>query len=186
MAQSKSQRIVALTLASVFLLTTFATAFYVVYEINSEDAVFISEPTTTANPTTNNQTETPPVQDDTPAQTLQNFTPGITVAELRFEDEVVGDGDEVQVGDTVTIHYTGALASDGTVFDSSVARGEPATFPLGNLIQGWQEGIPGMKVGGKRRLFIPAAQGYGAQGSGASIPPNADLVFDIELFETAR
>ena len=118
--------------------------------------------------------------------TIANFTGPVTVDELRFDDEVVGDGDVVQAGDTVTIQYTGALASDGSVFDSSVGRGEPATFPLDNLIQGWQEGIPGMKVGGKRRLFIPAAKGYGEAGSGASIPPNSDLIFDIELINTTR
>jgi FKBP-type peptidyl-prolyl cis-trans isomerase len=114
---------------------------------------------------------------------LQNFTGPLSIDELRWDDLVLGTGAAVLPGATVTIHYTGALASDGTIFDSSL-RGEnpqPATFPLDMLIAGWQKGIPGMKAGGTRRLFIPAELGYGASGAG-SIPPNADLVFDIELF----
>jgi len=107
------------------------------------------------------------------------------VPTLRFDDTAVGNGETVQSGDTITIQYTGALASNGTVFDSS-RTGNPAKFPLSNLIIGWQEGIPGMKVGGTRRLFIPAAQGYGASGSGSLIPPNSDLIFDIELLATER
>ena len=83
-------------------------------------------------------------------------------------------------GATVKVHYRGTL-EDGTQFDSSYDRGEPITFPLGNLIQGWQIGIPGMKVGGKRRLEIPYSLGYGERGAPPSIPPRANLVFDIEL-----
>lgn len=116
---------------------------------------------------------------------LQDFSGLITIDELRWDDTTLGSGAVVQPGATVTIHYTGGLASDGTIFDSSL-RGDnpqPATFPLDMLIAGWQKGIPGMKVGGKRRLYIPSELGYGDSGAG-SIPPNADLVFDIELFAT--
>lgn len=102
-----------------------------------------------------------------------------------IEDVTVGTGEEAIAHDTVTIHYRGELM-DGTEFDSSHKRGKPATFPLDNLIKGWQEGIPGMKVGGKRRLTIPPELGYGARGSPPVIPPNATLVFEIELFGTKR
>lgn len=112
---------------------------------------------------------------------LVGFEPVASVDSLQKIDTVVGTGDEVKPGDTVTAHYTGALAKDGTIFDTSVDRGQPATFPLSGVIAGWQEGVPGMKVGGKRRLLIPAAQAYGEQGSPPSIGPNEPLVFDIEL-----
>lgn len=112
---------------------------------------------------------------------LAGFEPVATVPELVIVDIVVGDGDEVLAGDTVTAHYTGALCSDGTIFQSSHDTGSPATFPLGHVIDGWQKGVPGMKVGGTRRLTIPAAQAYGASSPSPSIPANSDLVFDIEL-----
>ncbi|MEQ8845533.1 MAG: FKBP-type peptidyl-prolyl cis-trans isomerase [Phycisphaerales bacterium] len=101
---------------------------------------------------------------------------------LVAEDIEVGDGAECPHGATVKVHYRGTL-EDGTQFDSSYDRGEPITFPLGNLIQGWQIGIPGMKVGGKRRLEIPYSLGYGERGAPPSIPPRANLVFDIELLD---
>lgn len=103
------------------------------------------------------------------------------VASLQTVDEVVGTGAEAKAGDTITVHYKGTLAQSGVKFDSSYDRGEPITFPLTGVIEGWQKGIPGMKVGGKRRLIIPSSMGYGAQGSGSTIPPNSDLVFEVEL-----
>lgn len=102
------------------------------------------------------------------------------VSDLVIEDVVVGTGEECPAGAVVRVHYRGALM-DGTEFDSSYKRGEPIEFPLGNLIKGWQEGIPGMKVGGKRKLTIPYMLGYGIHGAPPSIPPKADLVFEIEL-----
>lgn len=111
------------------------------------------------------------------------FLPDGQVAELVTEDLAVGTGQAAAADDTVTVHYTGWLASDGTIFDSSHLRGEPATFPLTGVIAGWTEGIPGMKIGGKRRLVIPADMAYGPAGSGAIIGPNADLVFEVELIE---
>ncbi|MFG0285371.1 MAG: FKBP-type peptidyl-prolyl cis-trans isomerase [Phycisphaerales bacterium JB039] len=101
---------------------------------------------------------------------------------LVIEDLVIGEGSEVPPGATVTIDYVGRL-TDGTEFDSSYRRGEPATFPLGRLIEGWQKGIPGMKPGGKRRLLIPYQMGYGERGAPPAIPPRADLVFEIELHD---
>jgi FKBP-type peptidyl-prolyl cis-trans isomerase len=105
---------------------------------------------------------------------------------LKYDDTKVGTGAEAVSGKTVDVHYTGWLntkGQKGTKFDSSVDRGEAFTFPLGAgmVIQGWDQGVAGMKVGGKRTLYIPADLGYGARGAGAAIPPNADLIFDVEL-----
>jgi FKBP-type peptidyl-prolyl cis-trans isomerase len=112
---------------------------------------------------------------------LSGFEPVASVQQLEILDTVPGTGDEVQPGATVTAHYTGALCVDGTIFQSSHDRGEPVTFPLDHVIEGWQKGVPGMKVGGTRRLLIPAAQAYGTQSPAPNIPANSDLVFDIEL-----
>lgn len=113
---------------------------------------------------------------------LENFTPTATVGTLQKIDLQVGTGDEVKPGDTVTAHYTGAVAVTGIIFQSSLDRGQPIPFSLDQVIQGWTEGVPGMKVGGKRRLLIPANLAYGANPpAGSNIPANADLVFDIEL-----
>lgn len=106
----------------------------------------------------------------------------VTLTDLRFVDTVVGSGEQAESGRTVTVHYTGWLA-DGTMFDSSLGAGAPMSVPLGQkrLIAGWELGIPGMRVGGHRRLLIPSRLGYGVRGAGEDIPPNAVLVFDIEL-----
>lgn len=112
---------------------------------------------------------------------LSAFAPVEDVNELQVIDTVEGSGDTVQPGATITAHYTGALCKDGTIFQSSHDMGRPITFPLDGVIAGWGEGVPGMKVGGTRRLIIPAAKAYGSQSPSPSIPPNSDLVFDIEL-----
>ena len=109
-----------------------------------------------------------------------------TASGLKYEDSVVGSGAEAVKGKKVSVHYTGWLnqaGAKGTKFDSSVDRGDPFKFPLGAgmVIRGWDEGVQGMKIGGKRTLYIPAALGYGASGAGGVIPPNADLIFDVEL-----
>lgn len=114
---------------------------------------------------------------------LVNFEPVKLVSELQVIDVVIGGGQEVVEGDTITAHYTGALVSDGTIFQSSLDFGQPATFGLDQVISGWTQGVPGMKVGGTRRLVIPSALAYGSQRAAANIPPNSDLVFDIELIE---
>jgi FKBP-type peptidyl-prolyl cis-trans isomerase len=104
---------------------------------------------------------------------------------LVIEDKVRGDGQEIKPGDEVTMHYTGTL-EDGTVFDSSVERNQPFKFQVGvgQVIQGWEEGVPGMKVGGKRKLTIPSKLAYGDQGVPGAIPGGATLIFEIEALGT--
>ena len=106
---------------------------------------------------------------------------------LEVEDLQEGTGTEATAGRTVSVHYTGWL-TDGKKFDSSVDRGTPFAFRLGGgeVIRGWDQGVAGMKVGGKRRLTIPPEMGYGARGAGGAIPPNATLVFEVELLEIRR
>lgn len=112
---------------------------------------------------------------------LQNFTPVPSVDTLQVIDTVEGSGDAVSAGATITAHYTGALCKDGTIFQSSHDFGDPATFGLDQVIEGWTKGVPGMKIGGTRRLVIPSAMAYGSVRAAANIPANSDLVFDIEL-----
>ncbi len=113
---------------------------------------------------------------------MQDFTPLDTIPELRTEDRTEGTGAVVEPGDTVTCHYTGAVAKTGEVFQSSKDFGKAITFPLSGVIAGWTQGVPGMKVGGSRRLLIPAEMAYGSRPPyGSGIPADADLVFDIEL-----
>lgn len=115
-----------------------------------------------------------PSENATPVQELEGG--------VRTQDVVVGSGEEAKTGMAVAVHYTGTL-EDGTKFDSSLGRDKPFQFVLGRgmVIKGWDVGIVGMRVGGKRKLAIPPAMGYGAQGSGTAIPPNAALYFDVEL-----
>lgn len=112
---------------------------------------------------------------------LVNFTPIDSVPELQIIDVKEGTGDVVPEGATITAHYTGALCRNGIIFQSSHDFGDPISFPLDGVIAGWTKGVPGMKVGGTRRLLIPAAMAYGAHSPSPNIPPNSDLVFDIEL-----
>jgi peptidylprolyl isomerase len=132
-------------------------------------------------------------QAQAPAQNLTQTVPitkvkstmnNITTLEngLVYEDTVIGTGAEIKSGDRISMHYKGTLV-DGTKFDSSYDRGQPFTtvIGVGQVIQGWDQGVPGMKVGGKRKLMIPSDLGYGARGAGGgAIPPNADLIFEVE------
>jgi len=115
------------------------------------------------------------------------MTTTMTSSGLQYLDTTVGEGAAAVAGDYVSVHYTGWLqnpdGSKGNKFDSSKDRNEPFEFPLaaGHVIKGWDEGVQGMKVGGARTLIIPSALGYGARGAGGVIPPNATLIFEVEL-----
>jgi FKBP-type peptidyl-prolyl cis-trans isomerase len=129
-------------------------------------------------------TETTPT---TPTSGPLSKEPKVTVPKgpapkkLEKKDLIVGTGKEAKAGDSVTVNYVGVLFHGGKEFDASWKRHEPSTFPLSGVIPGWTQGIPGMKVGGRRELIIPSALAYGPQGRPPSIPPNAPLVFVIDL-----
>ena len=118
-----------------------------------------------------------------PTETAASADAYKTASGLSIQDETVGSGDEAKAGQTVSVHYTGTLASNGEKFDSSKDRGQPFSFPLGagRVIKGWDEGVAGMKVGGKRILVIPPSLGYGSAGAPPTIPANATLRFEVEL-----
>lgn len=117
---------------------------------------------------------------------IRGNKPKEVLPELTIEDMLEGTGEEAEVGDTVKVNYKGTF-EDGTQFDSSYDRGEPFEFTIGQgkVIQGWEQGIPGIKVGGKRKLVIPPHLAYGEAGKG-SIPPNATLTFEVELVEIVK
>lgn len=133
--------------------------------------------TTTVTDTTNQN------QNQLKGTLLSGFTPVAQTTTLQKTDLQVGTGAEATSTSTVTVNYTGAVAATGVIFESSLDSGQTATFGLNQVIKGWGEGVPGMKVGGQRRLLIPAALAYGASSPSASIPANADLVFDITLLD---
>jgi len=112
---------------------------------------------------------------------LTDFTPIDKVEKLEIIDLEEGTGEMVPEGATITAHYTGALCKNGIIFQSSHDFGKPISFGLNQVIKGWTDGVPGMKVGGMRRLIIPSEMAYGSARAASNIPPNSDLVFDIEL-----
>lgn len=123
-----------------------------------------------------------------PAFAAQEAKKTVTTASgLKYVDVVVGKGASPTAGKQVKVHYTGTL-ENGKKFDSSVDRNEPFSFVIGvgQVIPGWDEGVMTMKVGGKRKLIIPSKLGYGARGAGGVIPPNATLLFDVELLDVAK
>jgi len=171
---SKPQRFIALMAAVLFLVTSVGFSIMVVIQMRN------------SNNKSNQAQQASQVLDEQnkgglAGTKLQGFTSVSKVDSLQKIDITLGTGAEVKAGAKVTAQYTGALAKDGIVFESSLDSGQPATFPLSGVIKGWQEGVPGMKVGGKRRLLIPASLGYGEQGNPPKIGPNEPLVFDIEI-----
>ena len=144
------------------------------------------------------QAQTPAAAPEAPAAApapapvvVGSATPGPAAEQLTVIDNKIGTGKEATTGATVFMHYSGwlyrplAKNMHGKLFDSSITRGEPLDFVLGagRVIKGWDQGIQGMKVGGKRTLIIPPQLGYGARGAGGVIPPNATLLFDVELLD---
>lgn len=180
---TKASRAGALGLAALFTVMTLGGTGLVIYQVREnkkqQDAIDKAVASSSQGQSeTQSQTKEGALQ----GTQLADFTPVETVDSLQAIDTVEGTGEAVKAGDTITAHYTGAVAATGEVFQSSHDSGQPVQFSLNGVIQGWSQGVPGMKVGGKRRLLIPAGLAYGAnppQGSG--IPINAALVFDIEL-----
>lgn len=181
------QRMFALIMALLFLFSTVALSAAVVYTIyqdrqeNNIEGEFDDSGGAAEPPQDSNNSNIAVEGSVLKGTKLKNFNPVASVDELQYVEIVVGDGEEVKQGATVTAHYTGALAGDGTIFESSKDSGQPVTFPLANVIEGWQQGVPGMKVGGTRRLIIPANLAYGDQSPSPDIPPGSSLIFDIEL-----
>lgn len=192
---NKRQRAFALFGAILFLVTSSAiTIAYIVSSIQTSNSAKAAKTQSNTASTTSTQAKTQSKTASTASQTantnktklegtkMENFTPVSEVSSLQSTDLVVGTGATVQANDKVTVDYTGAVAATGTIFQSSLDTGQPVTFGLNQVIAGWTQGVPGMKVGGTRRLVIPANLAYGANPpSGSGIPANAPLVFDITL-----
>lgn len=170
----KRERIFAGFFAALFLVTSSALAIIVVYTMVTQN----KKP----NPTTTQPKENT-MQNRLQGTQLANFTPVSTpYAQLQEIDLTPGTGATVKPGATVTVDYTGAVASSGTIFQSSKDTGQAIPISLSQVIAGWSQGIPGMKAGGTRRLLIPAALAYGDKPPpGSGIPANADLVFDVTV-----
>lgn len=175
-----AQRVGIILITLLFVGTTIGATAYAIYANNQDNNQTISQEEL------DKLTQEQPQEEQVEQRSIEGFTPVASVPELKTEDLIVGTGAEAQAGDTVTVDYIGVLASTGAGFDNSIDRGQPATFPLDQVIVGWQEGIPGMKEGGKRRLYIPAAKAYGEQSPSPLIPANSDLVFDVTLIKVGE
>ena len=177
------ERVIALVIAVLFFGFSFGLSFVVIYQLysNHKEAKTVNNDSSkTAN--SNDKSSANNSSGKLEGTQLADFTPVEHIDSLQTVDQQAGTGSEAKSGDTVTVHYTGAVAATGKIFQSSYDSGQPVSFSLSGVIKGWQDGIPGMKAGGKRRLLIPADQAYGANPpSGSGIPANADLVFDVTL-----
>jgi len=189
----KRDRAFALGLAVLFFAFSFGLSFIVIWQLykDNKEAKNVNQqtstPASTTDTSTNKEKTVQPTDGKLQGTQLKDFTPISKIDSLKAQDTTPGDGDEVKAGDTVTVDYTGAVAATGVIFQSSLDSGQPVSFSLNGVIPGWTNGVPGMKVNGTRRLYIPADQAYGAnppQGSG--IPANADLVFDITLHKVGQ
>jgi FKBP-type peptidyl-prolyl cis-trans isomerase FkpA len=177
--KSKATRVALLMIVVLFLVTSSAlTIAVIVQAVQDGHTKKASSATSTA---ATNKSEAKVDNTKLTGTKLVGFEPTTTPqTELKEIDTKVGDGAEVKASDTVTAAYTGALMSNGVIFDAAADHGGPISFPLNGVIKGWTQGVPGMKVGGTRRLLIPAELAYGASGN-SGIPPNSDLVFDITI-----
>jgi len=164
--------------AILFLITSSALTIGVIVALIQQSHASKTQNTNTNPNSTSNQ------QAKLQGTKLQNFTPIANIPSLQVQDIKPGTGATVKPGANVTVNYTGAIAATGIIFQSSLDTGQPATFSLSGVIAGWSQGIPGMKVGGTRRLLIPSSLAYGANPpTGSGIPANADLVFDVTLLK---
>jgi FKBP-type peptidyl-prolyl cis-trans isomerase len=181
-------RVIAIIIAGLFFVFSFGFSFVVIWQLvndNKDSKPADSKTSISGDDQKIKQEEGK--KDMLEGKNLADFSPIAKIDALDKIDTIEGTGDEAKAGDTVTVDYTGAVAATGIVFQSSLDSGQKATFPLGNVIKGWQDGIPGMKVGGTRRLLIPADQAYGASPpQGSNIPANADLVFDVTLHKIGQ
>jgi FKBP-type peptidyl-prolyl cis-trans isomerase len=199
----KRDRAFALFGAALFLVTSSALTIGVIYSMvqqhhDNTAAAAAAKAIKALTPSTGKTTTPTPSATTTPKETTVNntklqgaplagFTPVASIAKLQEIDSTPGTGDTVKPGATITVDYTGAVASTGVVFQSSKDTGKPVTFPLSGVIAGWSQGIPGMKAGGTRRLLIPANLAYGANPpAGSGIPANADLVFDVTVHSISK
>jgi len=185
MANNNGQRVAAFLLALLFLLTTVGAAGYVIYQLNAESGLVVDDSRSITEQTedltdTCGSSELAAVE---PLPTPTITTAPVPVSELETVDITIGDGEEVLPGACVGALYYGTLAASGEKFDGNYETGQPIEFSLNGVIPGWTQGIPGMKVGGIRRLVIPAELAYGSQDRGA-IPPNSDLVFEVQIVST--
>lgn len=182
------QRVFAGLIAGLFLLTSSAVTIVVIYTMvqdskKNDKAAANNQAIQEALKKAKEQQPVQP-QNKLEGQPLAGFTPTASITQLQTIDTTPGTGDTVKAGAKVTVDYTGAVAKTGVVFQSSKDSGQPATFGLDQVIKGWTQGIPGMKVGGTRRLLIPANLAYGSTPPpGSNIPANADLVFDVTLIK---
>jgi len=165
MATKKSERIAIAVVALVMTFGTLGTYIAIIWQ--------------NGNAQTDQATANTQSQQQYPVDSTAYKVKG-AVTSLQAQDLTVGTGAAVTASDTVRVQYKGTIAQTGVKFDSSYDRGEPITIALGSTVPGWQQGIPGMQVGGKRRLIIPASLGYGSQ-TQPGIPANSDLVFEVEL-----
>jgi FKBP-type peptidyl-prolyl cis-trans isomerase len=180
-----SHRVFAGFFAGLFLLTSSALTIGVIYQMVQDNKKPDNGASST--PADTNKSKEATVDNKLQGTKLAGFTPVAKIDQLQVADTTPGTGDTVKAGDTVTVDYTGAVASTGVIFQSSKDSGQPVSFPLNQVIPGWTQGIPGMKVGGTRRLLIPANLAYGANPpAGSGIPVNADLVFDVTLHKIGQ
>jgi FKBP-type peptidyl-prolyl cis-trans isomerase len=175
-----AKRVVFILIAFLFLFTSLGFSILVIWSMHKQSKQSAQQ----SQQSQNTQSKGAKLQ----GTQLSGFTPQSSIPTLQTQDLTVGTGvAEAKPTDTVTVNYTGAVAATGIIFQSSLDSGQPVAFPLNQVIKGWTEGIPGMKVGGKRRLLIPAADAYGSNPPpGSGIPANADLVFDVDLIKIGQ